>query len=78
MNRRLKDIATIQFGLYNKPATEGEIFYLQNTTFMKEMIEKSFNTYLSRKDVSPNHIVLGIPAKTAKIKTPQSDWFFFI
>jgi len=25
------------------------------------------------KDVAPSHIVLGIPAKTAKVKTPQND-----
>jgi acetyltransferase-like isoleucine patch superfamily enzyme len=25
------------------------------------------------KDVEPKHIVLGIPAKTARVKTPQND-----
>lgn len=57
MVQQLKDIANIQFGLYGKPAPQGDVIYLQGTNFLAYSRHSAFNTFLSQADVSPNHIL---------------------
>ena len=57
MIQSLKDICNIQFGLYEKPLSAGNVYYLQGTSIFQDQNPKSITTFLSLQDISPNHLL---------------------
>jgi restriction endonuclease S subunit len=53
MIQPLKNIASIQFGVYDKPEPIGDVLYLQGSNFNSAFPK----TFVSKDKVSPNHLL---------------------
>ncbi|CAN5358312.1 hypothetical protein BH11BAC1_BH11BAC1_03940 [soil metagenome] len=53
MFQQLKNIASLQFGIYYKPERNGDLLYLQNTNFNSDRPK----AFLSKDTISPSHLL---------------------